>query len=98
MDSWFETMDFSLEKVLTACSKTSGISNPNINYVNKVLLNWYEEQRSGKDKSGKRKELTTQQISRASITLHCGMTEEQEAEAASDREVYATSAADQGDR
>ena len=43
MDTWFDTMEFSLEKVLSACSKTTGISNPNINYVNKVLKNWYEE-------------------------------------------------------
>ncbi len=47
MDTWFETMEFSLDRVLTACSKTSGISNPNINYVNKVLINWYEEESSG---------------------------------------------------
>ena len=76
MDSWFETMDFSLEKVLTACSKTSGISNPNINYVNKVLLNWYEEQQSGK--TGSRKELTTSDITGYYSFLR--MTEEQEAE------------------
>ena len=76
MDSWFETMDFSLEKVLTACSKTSGISNPNINYVNKVLLNWYEEQQSGR--TGSRKELTTSDITGYYSFLR--MTEEQEAE------------------
>ena len=76
MDSWFETMDFSLEKVLTACSKTSGISNPNINYVNKVLLNWHEEQQSGK--TGSRKELTTSDITGYYSFLR--MTEEQEAE------------------
>lgn len=43
MDSWFDTMGFSLEKVLSACSKTSGINNPNINYVNKILTSWHEE-------------------------------------------------------
>ena len=36
-------MNYTIDKVLEACGKTSGISNPNINYVNKVLLNWYEE-------------------------------------------------------
>ncbi len=76
MDSWFETMEFSLEKVLTACSKTSGISNPNINYVNKVLINWYEEQQSGR--TGSRKELTTGDIMNYYSFLR--MTEEQEAE------------------
>ncbi|NLD19503.1 MAG: DnaD domain protein [Clostridiales bacterium] len=60
MDSWFETMEFSLSKVLEACSKTSGISNPNINYVNKVLVNWYEEHNHiGGKKSG---DLTTGDI------------------------------------
>ncbi len=60
MDTWFETMGFSLDKVLTACSKTSGISSPNINYVNKILVNWYEEQQ-GRD-AGAGKELTTGEI------------------------------------
>lgn len=60
MDTWFEDMEFSLEKVLSACSKTSGISNPNINYVNKVLVNWYDEEHSGK--TGGEKGLTTGDI------------------------------------
>lgn len=52
MDTWFETMEFTLDKVLDACSKTSGITNPNINYVNKVLINWYEDRKSGGSGSG----------------------------------------------
>ena len=51
MDTWFDTMGFSLEKVLSACSRTAGINSPNINYVNKILVSWHEEQQSGK--SGK---------------------------------------------
>lgn len=62
MDTWFETMEFTLDRVLEACSKTSGITNPNINYVNKVLVNWYEEQNLGKAGSGGEKELTTGEI------------------------------------
>ena len=60
MDTWFETMEFTLDRVLSACSKTSGITNPNINYVNRVLVNWYEEQNSGNaaGSSGDKKELT----------------------------------------
>lgn len=77
-------MEFSLDKVLEACSKTTGIANPNINYVNKVLVNWYEE-RTGKDKSGKRKELTLTEISQ--YYEHCSHKEEKEAEAHR-REVY----------
>ncbi len=66
MDTWFETMEFSLDKVLMACSKTSGITNPNINYVNKVLVNWFEEQKPGGAGSGSNggNELTSSEILR----------------------------------
>jgi DnaD/phage-associated family protein len=40
MDKWFGEMNYKLDKVLEACSKTSGIPNPNINYVNRILSNW----------------------------------------------------------
>lgn len=40
MDTWFDQMGFSIEKVLDACKKTTGISNPNINYINSVLKAW----------------------------------------------------------
>lgn len=43
MDRWIDEYGFSIERILEACSKTSGISSPNINYVNKVLENWYKE-------------------------------------------------------
>ena len=43
MDEWFDKMGFSIDAILEACSKTAGISSPNINYVNKVLTSWYEE-------------------------------------------------------
>ncbi len=85
MDTWFDEMEFSLDKVLDACSKTTGIANPNINYVNKVLVNWYEE-RTGRDKSGKRRELTLTEISQYYETLR--KKEEKEAEARR-REVFA---------
>lgn len=44
MNRWFDHMGYSIDRVLEACKKTSGISNPNINYVNKILSNWYEEE------------------------------------------------------
>ena len=47
MDTWFETMGFTLEKVLTACSK--------------ILVNWYEEQQD-REKKGSSGELTTGEI------------------------------------
>lgn len=40
IDSWFEELGFSMDRVLEACARTSGISNPNINYVDKVLRAW----------------------------------------------------------
>ena len=70
-------MGFSLDKVLTACGKTSGISSPNINYVNKILVNWYEEEK-GRD-AGIRKDLTTGDIMKYYEALR--IRDEQEAEA-----------------
>ncbi len=43
MDTWFDDMGFSIDRVLEACGKCSGISNPNLNYVNKVLQNWHRQ-------------------------------------------------------
>lgn len=63
MDTWFETMEFSLDRVIMACGKTSGISNPNINYVNKVLINWYEEETSGNAGGGSdKKDVTSGEV------------------------------------
>ena len=42
IDSWFDEMGFGIDKILEACGKTSGIPNPNMNYVNKILRNWHE--------------------------------------------------------
>lgn len=53
MDRWFDEMNCSIELVLEACGKTSGISNPNINYINKVLENWQKE---GSSAGGSRSE------------------------------------------
>ena len=51
MDSWFDEMNFSIERVLEACSKTSGISNPNFNYVNQILVNWHSGKENGQKNS-----------------------------------------------
>lgn len=40
MDSWFDELGFEIDKVMEACAKTSGISSPNLNYVNSVLVSW----------------------------------------------------------
>ena len=51
MDTWVDEMQFSVDKVLEACGKTSGISNPNFNYVNQILVNWFTGKTNGQ-KSG----------------------------------------------
>ncbi|MGP1570168.1 MAG: DnaD domain protein [Eubacteriales bacterium] len=40
IDYWMDVLDFSLDRIVEACKKTSGISNPNINYVNSIIENW----------------------------------------------------------
>ncbi|MEG0919227.1 MAG: DnaD domain protein [Anaerovoracaceae bacterium] len=40
IDKWFDQMNFSIEVVLDACKKTTGISSPNLNYINRILENW----------------------------------------------------------
>ena len=52
MSSWFDELGFSLEQILQACAKTTGIPNPNINYVNKVLENWHAEGGAKKTSEG----------------------------------------------
>lgn len=51
IDSWFDDLDCSMREVLEACGKTSGISNPNINYVNSVLRG-SRGKKTGEDSSG----------------------------------------------
>lgn len=43
IDSWFDEMHFNMERVMDACARGSFTQSPNIRYVNKVLINWYEE-------------------------------------------------------
>lgn len=42
MDPWFDRYNFTLKEVLDACGKTAGLREPNLKYVNKVLMNEYE--------------------------------------------------------
>lgn len=39
INNWFDGLGCDMEDILSACGKTSGIPNPNINYVNKILTN-----------------------------------------------------------
>ena len=51
MSSWQSELGFGEERILEACAKTAGISNPNIKYVDKVLRNWYTEEHSAGERS-----------------------------------------------
>ena len=82
MDGWFDEMGFSIDKVLEACGKTAGIPSPNINYVNKVLENWYKEAGGG---AGGSKEVTTSEVMEYYETLRRLETREAETRKA---EVY----------
>ncbi len=43
IDKWFNKWHFKLEIVLRACDYTKNISNPNINYIDKILNKWFNE-------------------------------------------------------
>ncbi len=43
MDSWFDEYNLDISTILEACKKTSGISNPSINYINAILKSWHDE-------------------------------------------------------
>lgn len=47
IDVWLDEMNCTMDQILNACGKTSGISNPNIRYVNAVLKNMAEEEHKG---------------------------------------------------
>ena len=48
ISSWVDELGCSMDEILDACAKTSGISNPNINYVNSVIRNRKAEEESPK--------------------------------------------------
>ena len=83
MDRWFDKLNFSLDIILEACSKTTGISNPNINYVNKVLESWAAE--------GMTESNAPDAVSGADIARYYELLRAKEEKAAEDRreEVYA---------
>lgn len=37
MQAWFDELGLPIDKILEACAKTAGITNPNIKYIDKVL-------------------------------------------------------------
>ncbi|EFI41662.1 MULTISPECIES: DnaD domain-containing protein [Peptoniphilus] len=43
VNSWFEKYNISMELVMAACEKCINTNNPNLGYVNRILLNWVEK-------------------------------------------------------
>lgn len=43
MDRWVDEYKFSLEIILKACENSSKTPNPNINYINSILLDWFKK-------------------------------------------------------
>lgn len=78
MDTWFDDMGYNMDKVLEACEKTAGISNPNFNYVDKVLKNWKTEADQTKRSVNARKPVTLSVLNRYYAYLR--QTEEKEAQ------------------
>ena len=60
VDTWFGELGFDIETITQACNKTSGISNPNLNYINSVLKGW---KTGDKGQGSKDKQLKSSEIS-----------------------------------
>ncbi len=58
ISSWTDELGCTMDEILDACARTSGISNPNINYVNSVIRN----RRAGKN--------TDSAVPRSSVTAY----------------------------
>jgi DnaD/phage-associated family protein len=43
IDTWLDQWNFPMNVILKACEHSKKISNPNINYFNGILHNWYKE-------------------------------------------------------
>ncbi|MDD2217578.1 MAG: DnaD domain protein [Eubacteriales bacterium] len=40
MQIWFDELNLTIDVILDACSRTAGITNPNIKYIDKILKDW----------------------------------------------------------
>lgn len=53
VDKWFDTYKFNLDIILEAAARGTGISNPNINYMDSILTSWQESGYKSLDEIGK---------------------------------------------
>jgi DNA replication protein DnaD len=52
MDHWFDGLGFDMDAVLEACKRSSGITSPNINYINSIMKDWAEKGHGGAAEPG----------------------------------------------
>jgi DnaD/phage-associated family protein len=52
MNRWFDALGFDMETVLEACKRSSGITSPNLNYINSILNDWAEKGRAARPARG----------------------------------------------
>ncbi|MDR2295682.1 MAG: DnaD domain protein [Clostridiales Family XIII bacterium] len=43
MNRWFDALGFDMETVLEACKRSSGITSPNLNYIDTILNDWADK-------------------------------------------------------
>ncbi len=43
VDKWLDYYKFDMDIILEACNRSTGISNPNIKYIDKILSSWFNE-------------------------------------------------------
>ncbi|KAB3530203.1 DnaD domain protein [Alkaliphilus pronyensis] len=43
IDRWVDEFQYSIEMILKACESSSKTANPNINYINSILTDWYNK-------------------------------------------------------
>jgi DnaD/phage-associated family protein len=90
MDRWFDEFGFDMETVLDACKRSSGITNPNINYIHAILNDWAKNNRGSGTADGKGPAKRGKKQIAAVMSLYESMRERAEREAEErGRELYA---------
>lgn len=88
IDYWMDVLDFNLDRIVEACKKTSGIANPNVNYVNSIIENWAKA--DGKNVESSKDENANKRVSAKTVQQyydHLRKAAEDEAKA-KEEEIY----------
>ncbi|MDR2771225.1 MAG: DnaD domain protein [Clostridiales Family XIII bacterium] len=90
MDCWFDALGLDMDTVLEACKRTSGITSPNINYINTILNDWAGKNRGAGGARPRRGETRGKSQVAEVLRLYEELREKAEREAEERRqEVYA---------